>query len=115
VDDAALVRCADRARRLAQEHDRALDRQRARREPGLEVLAAQPLHQEVRAVGVISDVVDLHDARVVNARRRPGLVEEPGDDVAQRRHLRLEHLDHRLGPRVDVGREVHIPEAALVP
>ena len=94
MDDAALVRRPDRARGLPQKHDRAIDRQRPGLEASLEIIAAQPLHQEVRAVAVIPDVVNLDDARVMDARRRPRLVEESRDDVTQRRHLLFRTAPH---------------------
>nr|ART38290.1 F383 [uncultured bacterium] len=114
MHDAALVGGADGAGGLAHEQDGAVERQRPGLDPVLEVVAAQLLHQQVGAVAVIADVVDLHDAGVVDAGRRPGLVEEAGDDVAVRRHLGLEHLDHGLGAGLDVGGEEDVAESTLV-
>ncbi len=62
MDDAARVGCADRAGGLTHEQDRAVERHRSALEPGLEVIAAQAFHQQIHAVAVIADVVDLHDA-----------------------------------------------------
>ncbi len=80
--------------------------------------AAQELHHDVRApLGVHLAIEDLHDAGVVDQRGRPGLGEEPFQQVGASDELLQQHLDGRLPVQVAVLGQIdraHSPLTELV-
>ena len=69
----------------------------------VERLALEQLHDDVgRAIDVVTDVEDLHDAGVADRVRGAGLVEEALHDLALERVLGVEDLDAARRPSVDV-------------
>ncbi len=85
--------------------------------PGEDVaerLALEQLHdQEGVALGRVADVVDLHDGRMVDARRRPRLPDQP---LAGLGHVDggLEELERHVDVEPKVVRDPHDAHATLV-
>ncbi|MFN8091658.1 MAG: hypothetical protein U0599_05430 [Vicinamibacteria bacterium] len=76
VDDAGRVEGLEGGEDVARHREGLVRRQRAAREPGRERFAGEQLHRDEEAPGVLADLVDLADVRVVDRGRRPGLAAE---------------------------------------
>jgi hypothetical protein len=101
VDHALLVRVVDGVGDARREIEALAHGGRAPRGPGVEALALDVLHGDVRQHALVgrvgADLVDLRDARVVQARQDLGLLLE-AVQRARREHGRVDHLE-RHGAR----------------
>ena len=101
VDHAALVGIVDRVGHRGHQRGRLAGRQRPVGQPLRQALALDEAHREVVLALVLADLVDRHDARVVEVGRRLGLGVEPLDvglvgKLAGEDHLRARPCRLRL-------------------
>jgi hypothetical protein len=87
----ALRRFGDDVRGDPRGNARALLPRRAHELAG--VVAFDVLHREHQAVGVLDELVDLHDVRVVQPRREVGLFDEHRAEAPRRRVRGVDPLE----------------------
>ena len=81
-------------------------------EDGGERLAFDQLHGEERPVAEPADVVDRHDAGMLQLAADLGLFDEPPGDVGAVGEFLEQHLDGQVAAEVDVATAQHGPHAA---
>ena len=113
MDDPCLVRVTEAVQHLGDDRDLLPERQRrSLPQPGQEVLALEQLHHDVgRAVGVIPQVEDGHDAGVTEAGDRPSFPLEPLFLLRVPRRLREHDLEGDLALENGVESPVDGPHA----
>ncbi len=113
VDHAARVRRREHRADLREEVERVRQRERLRGDRSFEAPTVQELHDHGRPpVGQVDEVVELHHGRVVNHRRRPGLLDESLHQGRVPGELLVQHLHRRLGPDARVLGQVHDAQGA---
>ena len=112
VDDARLVRGAERGQDLERDVARAVDGHPAVVQLVGEGAAGQPFHHEKRNLVVFARVEDRHDVRMRQPRRRSrlGLEAPPRPRLAAEIGAQDLHRDH--APEPEVGRLAHLTHAA---
>jgi hypothetical protein len=89
MDDAARVDRAERRQHVDRNRHRLVNAHRAALHLRGERLAFEQLHRDEQLAGILADLVNLADVRMVDARRRTGLAPEPlarGLVVFERQH-----------------------------
>jgi hypothetical protein len=113
VDDAADVRVVERVGDLAQDAAHLVHRlARLVREQRGEIPAGDVRHHEVRDPLALADVVDGHDVRVGQLRRRLRFAGEARADRGIVRQLRRQHLDGDVALESPVTRPIDDRHAA---
>ncbi len=111
VHDARLVRRLQRLGDLDGQRQRALELHRCAQQFPKRGAVEQLLHHEVHAA-LVADVVHRGDVRVVERRRRPRLLLEPGQPLRVGGELLGQHLDGHLAAQARVLRQPHLAHAA---
>ncbi len=113
MEDAGLVRAAERVRDLIEEVERFGESERSPAQARGEVLALKAVHHEVRdAVLGHVEVVHRDDARVAEAGERFGFAPEPLQRGGFERSVRQEHFDRVEPPGAHVLAFVDRTDAA---
>ena len=106
VDEPVRVRTVERAGNLLEQRHRALAGERPVHEQRGEIVTGDEAHREEEHAVLLADALDRHDARVVEARREPGLAQEA---LAERRvegERRGDQLERHRVPRRRITREI---------
>ncbi len=112
MDDAAVVRGGEAARRLERDLDRPPHRERAAGQPVAQRLAIQDLGDEIGGVVLRAGVEDGEDVRVIERRGGPRLLLEAADALGVGAQGGGEDLDRHVAPEARVPGAVDLPHPA---
>ncbi len=113
MDDALVVRGAQRAADLQRDPARLLGRNRSFPQNALvQRPAAQQLHADQRPPLVLVQIEDAHDPGMLEGAGDGHLAAEPLAGRPVPREVRVQQLDRDLGVRAPVGRREHLCQPA---